>query len=138
MFSIIKKLLNRAEYKKIIENIVSLTGLQFASYILPLITLPYLTYVLGPDKFGLTQYAISLITYFQMFTDYGFNLSATRELAIVREDKKKVSEIFSTVMFIKLMLTVVSFVALLAIVTFIPKFSNDADVYLLTFGIVVG
>lgn len=138
MFSIIKKLLNRAEYKKIIENIVSLTGLQFASYILPLITLPYLTYVLGPDKFGLTQYAISLITYFQMFTDYGFNLSATRELAIVREDKKKVSEIFSTVMFIKLMLTVISFVALLAIVTFIPKFSNDADVYLLTFGIVVG
>ena len=138
MFSIIKKLLNRAEYKKIIENIVSLTGLQFASYILPLITLPYLTYVLGPDKFGLTQYAISLITYFQMFTDYGFNLSATRELAIVREDKKKVSEIFSTVMFIKLMLTVVSFVALLAIVTFIPKFRNDADVYLLTFGIVVG
>ena len=138
MLSIIKKLLNKAEYKKILENIVSLTGLQFASYILPLITLPYLTYVLGPDKFGLTQYAISLITYFQMFTDYGFNLSATRELAIVREDKKKVSEIFNTVMFIKIMLTVISFIVLLAIISFVPKFNNDADVYLLTFGIVIG
>ena len=138
MFSIIKKLLNKAEYKKILENIASLTGLQFASYILPLITLPYLTYVLGPDKFGLTQYAISLITYFQMFTDYGFNLSATRELAIVREDKKKVSEIFNTVMFIKIILTVLSFLIILAIVSLVPKFNNDADVYLLTFGIVIG
>ena len=117
MFSIIKRLLNKEEYKKILENIVSLTGLQFASYILPLITLPYLTYILGPDRFGLTQYALSLILYFQMFTDYGFNLSATRELAIVREDKKKVSEIFNTVMFIKISLTVVSLIILLAIIT---------------------
>ncbi len=138
MFSFIKRFLEKAEYKKILENIASLTGLQFASYILPLITLPYLTYVLGPDKFGLTQYAISLITYFQMFTDYGFNLSATRELAIVREDSSKVSEIFNSVMFIKIMLCTLSFLILLAIVLFIPKFGVDADVYILTFGIVVG
>lgn len=138
MFSFIKRFLEKAEYKKILENIASLTGLQFASYILPLITLPYLTYVLGPDKFGLTQYAISLITYFQMFTDYGFNLSATRELAIVREDSSKVSEIFNSVMFIKIMLCALSFLILLAIVLFIPKFGVDADVYILTFGIVVG
>ena len=138
MFSLFKRFLDKAEYKKILENIASLTGLQFASYILPLITLPYLTYVLGPDKFGLTQYAISLITYFQMFTDYGFNLSATRELAIVREDKLKVSEIFNSVMFIKILLCIISFLILLLIVVFIPKFSVDAEVYILTFGIVVG
>lgn len=138
MLSNIRNLFKRKEYKKVFENMVSLTGLQFASYILPLITLPYLTLVLGPDKFGLTQYAISLITYFQMFTDYGFNLSATRELAIVREDKNKVSEIFSSVMFIKICLTVLSLVILLAIITFIPRFSSDGDVYLLTFGMVIG
>jgi len=138
MISNIKNLIKRNEYKKVFENIISLTGLQFASYILPLITLPYLTFVLGPDKFGLTQYAISLITYFQMFTDYGFNLSATRELAIVREDKVKVSEIFSSVMFIKICLTVLSLIILLVIISFIPRFGSDADVYLLTFGMVIG
>ena len=46
MISKIKNLFKQAEYKKVFENIASLTGLQFASYILPLITLPYLTYVL--------------------------------------------------------------------------------------------
>lgn len=138
MLSKIRNILKKGEYKKILENMVSLTGLQFASYILPLITLPYLTLVLGPDRFGLTQYAISLITYFQYFTDYGFNLSATRELAIVRNDKEKVSEIFNSVMFIKILLTTISFIILLAIVTLIPKFSADADIYLLTFGMVIG
>ena len=41
-------------------------------------------------------------------------------------------------MFIKIILTVLSFLVLLAIVSFVPKFNNDADVYLLTFGIVIG
>lgn len=134
----LKQFLKTQEYKKILENIVSLTGLQFASYILPLITLPYLTVVLGPDMFGLTQYAISLITYFQIITDYGFNLSATRELAIKREDNHEVSRIFSSVMLIKLALMILTFIVLIAIIIFIPKFSEDYLVYLLTFGMVIG
>lgn len=134
----LKNIFKSKEYKRILENMISLTGLQFASYILPLITLPYLTLVLGPEKFGLTQYAISLITYFQFFTDYGFNLSATRELAICRDDNQKISQIFSSVMFIKMCLCILSFIILLLIVMFIPKFSEDSYVYILTFGMVIG
>ena len=134
----IKAILRNGEYKTILENMASLTGLQFASYILPLITLPYLTWILGPERFGLTQYAISLITYFQFFTDYGFNLSATRQLAIVKDDKDKVSSIFNSVMTIKVLLCLVSLLILVVIVTFIPKFSQDYMVYILTFGMVIG
>ena len=138
MISRITGLFKRNEYKTILENMLSLTGLQFASYILPLITLPYLTWTLGPELFGLTQYAISLITYFQFFTDYGFNLSATRELAIVKEDNEKVSRIFNSVMFIKVMLCIISFMITLLLITFIAKFNKDAMIYLLRFGMVIG
>lgn len=134
----IKGIMRNGEYKTILENMASLTGLQFASYILPLITLPYLTWILGPERFGLTQYAISLITYFQFFTDYGFNLSATRQLAIVKDDENKVSSIFNSVMTIKVLLCLVSLLILMVIVTFIPKFSQDYMVYILTFGMVIG
>ena len=134
----IKGIMRNGEYKTILENMASLTGLQFASYILPLITLPYLTWILGPERFGLTQYAISLITYFQFFTDYGFNLSATRQLAIVKDDEEKVSSIFNSVMTIKVLLCLVSLFVLMVIVTFIPKFSQDYIVYILTFGMVIG
>ncbi len=138
MLAKIRELYKKKEYKRILENMVSLTGLQFASYILPLITLPYLTWILGPDKFGLTQYAISLITYFQYFTDYGFNLSATREISLIQDNRKKVSAIFNSVMVIKIGLTIISFIIVLLIITLIPKFNKDAMVYLLTFGIVIG
>lgn len=138
MISRIANLFKKKEYKTILENMLSLTGLQFASYILPLITLPYLTWILGPELFGLTQYAISLITYFQFFTDYGFNLSATRELAIVKDDNYKVSRIFNSVMLIKIILCIISFIITLLIITFISKFNKDAMVYLLTFGMVIG
>lgn len=62
-----KGILLNKDYKTIISNFVSLSGLTAASYILPLITFPYLTRVLGPEKFGLIAFATAFITYFVFF-----------------------------------------------------------------------
>jgi len=112
--------------------------LQGANYVLPLITLPYLVRVLGPGKFGLLAFAQAFTQYFVILTDYGFNLTATRQIAIHRDDTKKVSEIFSVVMIIKFALMVVSFLLMAAIVLAVPMFHADWRVYFLTFLMVLG
>lgn len=59
----------------------SLFTLKGAEYIISFITLPYLLRVLGPDKFGAIAFAQTIMNYGNLFVDYGFNLTAPRDIA---------------------------------------------------------
>ena len=56
----------KGDIKVIASNFISLTILQIANYILPLIILPFLVRTLGPDKFGLVMFAQAMITFFNV------------------------------------------------------------------------
>lgn len=124
--------------RKLFENVISLYVLQGANYLLPLIVLPYLVRVLGVEKFGLIAFSQALMQFLALFTDYGFNWSATRKIASNRGDPGKLSQICSNVLTIKLSLVLVSFLLLLLLVLFIPKFAQDRGVYLASFLLVLG
>jgi polysaccharide transporter, PST family len=124
--------------KNLLRNFVSLVILQGSNYILPLVTLPYLVRVLGPTNYGAIGFSQSLVAYFIMLTDYGFNLSATKAISIHREDRKKVSEIFSAVMLIKILFLIAFFLIYLLIVISFERFSSNFQLYMFTYGLVLG
>jgi PST family polysaccharide transporter len=115
--------------KRLITNFISLATMQGLNFILPLISLPYLLRVIGPANYGLISTAQAFIQYFILFTDYGFNLVATRDISIAREDKKQVSVIFSTVMLVRILLLAFSFLVLFIVITFSPTLQHDSMVY---------
>jgi len=133
-----KRIVTHKERRIVFGNFISLTTLQTISYILPLAVIPYLIRVIGMEKFGLIAFASSLAQYFMILTDYGFSLSATKTISLIGEHKQKVSEVFSSVMTVKLMFAAVSFLMLSVILYFVPKFRADWPVYILSFGSVIG
>ena len=133
-----KKFTYSDEKNRLISNFLSLSVLQGLNMLLPLITFPYLVRVLGIETFGLVNLALSFIMYFNILVSFGFELSATREISIHRDNITIVSEIFSTVMLIKAILLVISFLVLTILILCIDTFREFSWLYYATFGIVIG
>jgi O-antigen/teichoic acid export membrane protein len=133
------KFLNIAEDKKVVvKNFIALGVLQGTNFLIPLITIPYLVRVIGPDKFGIVSFAQAFQAYFILFTDYGFNLSATREISIHRNNKESLSNIFGTVLVCKIILSFISLLVMITIVESIPEFTQHRLLMYLSFSMVIG
>lgn len=124
--------------KRTATNFLSLASVEMLNFIFPLITMPYLITVLGIQNYGLNSFVQAVMQYFIIVTNYGFNISATQEISVNRQDKEKVRSIYSNVIVCKLLLTVLCLVILLVMISFIPKMNEQPMYYLLMFGIVVG
>ena len=129
---------NIKPYKTLVKNFTSLSLLQITNYLFPLITLPYLVRVLGPEKYGLVNFAMAFAAYFTIITDYGFNLSATQQISINRDNFKRISEIFSSVFTLKMLLFVLSTLIFLTIVLTVPLFKEYMILFEVTFLGVLG
>jgi PST family polysaccharide transporter len=142
MLSKFKQLFARLKQSKdgktLVANFGYLSLLQVAGYVFPLITMPYLARVIGAEGFGKIAFAAAIMVWFQTIADWGFCYTATRDVAKNRDDKEKVSEIFSNVFWARIFLMLVSFVALSICVMTIPKLRENADVIMISFLMIPG
>lgn len=92
----------------IFKNMVALGAVQFANYLIPLIIIPFVTRALGVDMFGRVCYAQNIVSYLAILINFGFDYSATQDVAIHKGDKRAVGVIFRTVMVSKAVLFAVS------------------------------
>ncbi|WP_290139349.1 flippase [uncultured Dubosiella sp.] len=90
----IKKILK----KKAVSNGVWLYLMQIFNTIIPILTLPYVTRVLGSSQFGIFSIALNLLGYYQVVVEYGFGMSATRKVVLLEKNNKKINKIFTCVL----------------------------------------
>lgn len=124
--------------KTVFANFGYLSLLQIAGYVFPLITMPYLARVIGADGFGKIAFASAIVVWIQTISDWGFNLTATRDVAQNRNNKEKVSRIFSNVFWARCILTILSGIILLLVVLAVPYLRKNADIIFVTFLLIPG
>lgn len=134
----ISQIAKNKDARTLASNFVWLSALQVASYIFPLITIPYLAKVIGADGFGKIAFASAVMIWIQTIADWGFNLTATRDVAQNRDDTNKISEIFSNVLWSRCLLALLSFAILLLLIFTVPKFYENRAVILVTFLMIPG
>ena len=89
---------------RVFKNFLYLNFTQLLNYLFPFITFPYISRIFLPESYGLLITATSIAAYLGLLTDFGFNLSATRDLAKVIPDKIQVSRIFNEILTAKIVL----------------------------------
>lgn len=120
------------------HNIAALGVLQMANYLIPLVSLPYLTRVLGVDAFGRFALVLAIMTYFVLLTDYGFSWTATRRIAANRDECKVVSSVFMSTWCAQWLLALISGLLLLVVIAAVPPLREDAVLYVVGFSLIVG
>lgn len=98
--------------KTISKNIFSLILLQIVNYVFPLMAWPILTNILGVSDFGILVMLFSICSIANIFTDFGFDLSATYTVSSNIKNKDLIGNLLSNVFLIKLTL---SFLTILSV-----------------------
>ena len=122
----------------LVKNFFSLGAANVILSLVSLITIPYLMRVIGPGKYGLLAFAQVFVQYFILLTDYGFNFSANREVAIHKNNPEQLNLIFNSVFAVRIIFFLTCFSVFSALVIFVPPFNQNRLVYLLSFGAVLG
>lgn len=110
--------------KSLVINIFSLLGLRGASFIFPLVTLPYLARVLGVEHMGVLALGLACVMYCSTISDWGFNVYTTKDIAMHREDKQKVTQLFWSTFNAKLIMGTCTLAILLLATWFNPNWHN--------------
>ena len=104
----------------IVKNSAMLMAMNIAKIIFPLLSLPYLTRVLSTDCYGSVVYVKSIIAYLQILVDFGFMLSATKEIVRAQNDKAAQEKVVGDVLLARLWLAGGALAVLLVLIATLP------------------
>jgi PST family polysaccharide transporter len=121
--------LSRLSRHTLVQNTLSLYGVYLPNYFVPLLVIPYLARVLGAAGWGLVAFTQAFGVYLGVVVEFGFFLSANREVARHREDRDKLGEILAGVLGARGFLSLACTGPALAAGIWIPIFRAHPDLF---------
>lgn len=130
--------LNSSSQKRTLFNFFSLSILQIGNYVLPMITLPIISRIIGPEKYGVVNYAYAFVGYFVLLINAGFDFYGTRKILEYRGNKEKINHLFSSITLSKTYLLILSSVLFITSIFLVPQLRNEKLVSIFTFLLCIG
>lgn len=89
------------------KNYIYTTIYQFILVLLPFITVPYTSRVLGPTNLGINAYTNSIVQYFTLIASLGVGIYGTRQIAYVKDNKEKRNKVFWGIFYTKFIISII-------------------------------
>ncbi len=106
-------------------NFILNTTRTILNFLVPLMTFPYVSRILGPIGLGNVEFANSVVSYFVLFTGLGISVYGMREIARIRDDEELRSRTVWELSFILLFTVTVGYIIYFLLIHFIPTFNNQ-------------
>lgn len=87
-----------SHHRGILQNVAALYGVQAGRKLIPLLTIPYLARVLGPGGWGTVAFVQAMAEFLVIIIEFGFNISATREVARHRDHPETCGRVMAGVL----------------------------------------
>ena len=101
--------------------------LTVSTYVIMLVTYPYVSRVLGVERIGAVNFADSAVNYFLLFSALGIQVLGVREIAACRGDRKKLQEVFSSLMTLYGVFTAVALGVYVVLVETLPALAGHRE-----------
>lgn len=122
-----------SEQKKLSLNFANFGLFQIINYIVPLVTIPYIVRIIGPEKFGILSIAQAITYYLWIITDYGYSISGVQLISQSEKDSKAGSKIVKNVFTIQFSINLFCFLLLILIFNIYSPFTAYKEIFIFYF-----
>lgn len=109
---------------KVLKNYFFSSSYQLLVVVVPFITTPYLSRVLGKQGVGLNAFTLSVVGFFVLFATLGTNMYGNREIAYHQNDKQGRSQLFWEITLLSWLSSVITLAAFLIFICFVHEYKT--------------
>ena len=123
--------------KVILESLISLFSIRTMDYVMRFALFPFLTHILGVERYGAINFARSYFTYFSLAITYSFSLTAPRDISMAKSEEEQ-ARIFSAIVGCKVLLFLGLSIVYFIIVFLVDSFYEEINLFTAVYVALIG
>lgn len=118
--------------KNLVSNYIYNTIFTCLNLVFPIVTLPYVSRIIGVDGIGKVNFSNSIVNYFLMIASLGIPIYGVREIAKVRNDDKELSNAFSEIFTINMLSTIFCIIVYYLMIINVNYFKDNKLLFIIS------